>query len=104
MELSSAVKLRNGNCSLLTFSHSLSLFLSFSAYLILLPFIIIEKAGTGIVKATKTRDIKPQEVILCDKVIGKHYGGGQYRDTKETMIIYGKRSSHLTPIKDKYYD
>lgn len=66
--------------------------------------IIISKAETEIVRATNKGEALPQEFILCDRVIGKYYGGGQYHDTKEAMIIYGKRSSHLTPVKDKNYD
>ena len=66
--------------------------------------IIIRKAGTGIVRVDRKGNPKPQEDITCDKIIGKYYGGGKYHNTNKATIHYGKRGSHIVPIKGDHYD
>jgi len=66
--------------------------------------IIIQKAGTGIVRADRKGRPKPMESITCDKIIGKYYGGGLYHKTNKATIHYGKKFSHIVPIKGDDYD
>lgn len=66
--------------------------------------IIESKAGTGIIKADRKGNPKPQEQVSCDKVIGKYYYKGKYIDTHKATIHYGKKSSHIVPDRGENYD
>ena len=66
--------------------------------------IIESKAGTGIVRVGTNGEPRNVENITCDKVIGKYYGGGKYHETNKAAIHYGKRLSHIVPIKGDNYD
>lgn len=66
--------------------------------------IILNKAGTGIVRVDRKSNPKPQEDITCDKIIGQYYGGGSYHNTRKATIHYGKKGSHIVPIKGDDYD
>lgn len=66
--------------------------------------IIEVKAGTGIVKVDRKGSQKPQEDISLSFVIGEYYGNGSYHKTNKATIHYGKKMSHLVPIKGDYYD
>ena len=66
---------------------------------------IIEKmAGTGIIKADKNGNPKPQEHVVCDKVIGEYYYQGAYIETKKATIHYSKRGAHIVPERGDHYD
>lgn len=66
--------------------------------------IIQTKAGTGIVAVTFSGKARNVEYITCDKIVGKYYGGGKYHNTNKAAIHYGKRGSHLVPVKGDFYD
>ena len=66
--------------------------------------IIETKAGTGIIKVDRNGNARPQEQITCDNIIGQYYCDGQYIDTNKAVIHYGKRSSHIVPVKGDNYD
>lgn len=66
--------------------------------------IIETKAGTGIIKVDRNGNARPQEQITCDNIIGQYYYDGQYIDTNKTVIHYGKRNSHIVPVKGDNYD
>ena len=61
--------------------------------------IIVQKAGTGIVRVSKSGEPRPVEDIDCGYVIGKYYGNGQYHNTTKASIHYGKKGSHIVPIR-----
>lgn len=66
---------------------------------------IIEKmAGTGIIKVDRNGNMRPQERITCNKVIGKYYYHGQYIDTYKATIHYGKKYAHFVPERGEDYD
>lgn len=56
-------------------------------------------AGIGTVR-TVGDTVYGQEYATCDKIIGKYYEKGEWHDTKRAMLIYGKRSSHIVPVKE----
>ena len=66
--------------------------------------IINNKHGTGIVKVDRQGNARPIENITCDKVIGQYYAKGQFHDTDKAAIHYGKKSSHIVPIRGDDYD
>jgi len=66
--------------------------------------LIIQKAGTGIVRSDKNGDILPRENITVDKIIGKTWFGGKLASTKKARIFYGKNCSHIIPIGGMDYD
>jgi integrase len=66
--------------------------------------LIIDKAGTGIVKLAKKGEITPHESITADKIVGWTWSGDEYFQTNKARIHYGKRSSHIVPIGGKDYD
>lgn len=66
--------------------------------------IIETKAGTGIIKVDRNGNARPQEQITCDNIIGQYYYDGQYIDTNKAVIHYGKRNSHIVPVKGDNYD
>ena len=66
--------------------------------------IIETKAGTGIIKVDRNGNARPQEQITCDNIIGQYYYNGQYIDTNKAVIHYGKRNSHIVPVKGDNYD
>ena len=66
--------------------------------------IIVSKAGTGIVDVTRKGTPRNVEYITVNKYIGFYYGGGKYHKTKKAAIHYGKKKSHLVPIKGDFYD
>ena len=66
---------------------------------------IIDKYhGTGIIKTDMKGNPKPQELVNCDKVVGKYCSKNEYYETKKAMIIYGKKKSHIVPVKGENYD
>lgn len=66
--------------------------------------IIVNKAGTGIIKVDRKGNARPQEQITCDTVIGKYYCNGNYIDTKKAVIHYSKKGAHIVPIRGANYD
>lgn len=66
--------------------------------------IIETKAGTGIIKVDRNGNARPQEQITCDNIIGQYYYDGQYIDTNKAVIHYGKRNSHIVPVRGDNYD
>jgi len=66
--------------------------------------LILDKAGTGIVKATKDGELIPKEDITANKIIGWTWSGNDYVQTNKAKIHYGKKSSHIVPIGGKNYD
>ncbi len=66
--------------------------------------IIVNKAGTGIIKVDRKGNARPQEQITCDTVIGKYYCHGNYIDTKKAVIHYSKKGAHIVPIRGANYD
>ncbi len=61
--------------------------------------LIIERAGTGIVRTSHKGIAKPIEDIDCGFVVGKYFGNGEYHNTTKFSIHYGKKSSHIVPIR-----
>ena len=51
--------------------------------------IIVEKAGTGIVRVTGSGVPMSQESIVCDKVIGAYYADGAYHSTYKARMAKG---------------
>ena len=66
--------------------------------------IILEKSGTGIVDVTRSGKPRNVEYISLEKDIGFYFGGGKYHKTKKAAIHYGKKHSHLVPVKGDFYD
>lgn len=66
--------------------------------------IIDNKAGTGIIKVDRNGNPRPQEQIVCDKIIGQYYYGGEYIETNKAVIHYSKKGAHLVPIRGDNYD
>lgn len=66
--------------------------------------LIREKSGTGIVGVSRAGEEKPTESINCGRVIGKYYGNGEYHDTTKATIHYGKKGSHIVPIRGDDFD
>lgn len=66
--------------------------------------VIRQSSGTGIVDVT--RDGKPRNVeyVSYNKPIGYYYGNGEYHETNKCAIHYGKRSTHIVPVKGDFYD
>ena len=66
---------------------------------------IIKKfAGTGIIRVDKNGNAKPIEDINCGSTIGKYYMKGHYIDTTKFSIHYGKKKSHIVPIRGDNFD
>ena len=66
--------------------------------------IIETKAGTGIIKVDAKGNARPQEQITCDDIIGQYYYDGRYIDTNKAVIHYGKKNSHVVPVRGDNYD
>lgn len=66
--------------------------------------IIENKAGTGIIKVDAKGNARPQEQITCDNIIGQYYYDGKYVDTNKAVIHYGKKNSHIVPVRGDNYD
>lgn len=66
--------------------------------------IIETKAGTGIIKVDAKGNARPQEQITCDEIIGKYYYDGKYINTNKAVIHYGKKNSHIVPVRGDNYD
>lgn len=66
--------------------------------------IIENKAGTGIIKVDVKGNARPQEQITCDNIIGQYYYDGKYVDTNKAVIHYGKKNSHIVPVRGDNYD
>lgn len=62
------------------------------------------KAGTGIIKVDAKGNARPQEQITCDDIIGQYYYDGRYIDTNKAVIHYGKKNSHVVPVRGDNYD
>ncbi len=60
--------------------------------------LILEKAGTGIIRTNRAGDMLPIETITADRVIGWTWSGGQRIDTTKAKIFYSKNGSHVVPI------
>ena len=66
--------------------------------------IIETKAGPGIIKVDAKGNARPQEQITCDDIIGQYYYDGRYIDTNKAVIHYGKKNSHVVPVRGDNYD
>lgn len=66
--------------------------------------IILEKSGTGIVRVDRKGNAKPQESVNCGKVIGYYFAKGEYHETTKVTIHYGKRGTHIVPIRGDDFD
>lgn len=66
--------------------------------------IIIEKSGTGIVRVDRHGKAKPQESVNCGKVVGYYFAKGSYHKTSKVTIHYGKKVSHIVPIRGEDFD
>lgn len=66
--------------------------------------IIENKSGTGIIKVDAKGNARPQEQITCDNIIGQYYYDGKYVDTNKAVIHYGKKNSHIVPVRGDNYD
>ena len=66
--------------------------------------IILENAGTGIVRVDRKGNAKPQESINCGKVIGYYFAKGEYHETTKVTIHYGKNRAHIVPIRGDDFD
>lgn len=66
--------------------------------------IIINKAGTGVVRAARSGSARDVEDVDCGFVIGKYFGNGEYHETTKASIHYGKKSSHIVPIRGENFD
>lgn len=61
--------------------------------------IILEKAGTGIVRVDRKGNARPQESVDCGRVVGYYFAKGKYHATTKVTIHYGKNVSHVVPIR-----
>lgn len=66
--------------------------------------IILERAGTGLVRVDRKGNAKPLESIDCGKVVGYYFAKGKYHPTSKVTIHYGKRSTHIVPIRGDDFD
>ena len=66
--------------------------------------IILEKSGTGIVRVDRNGNAKPQESVDCGVVVGYYFAKGEYHETTKVTIHYGKKSSHIVPIRGDDFD
>lgn len=66
--------------------------------------IIKSRAGTGIIRGSKKGEPLPVEDINCHFVVGKYFGNGKYHETTKAAIHYGKKSSHIVPIRGDNFD
>lgn len=66
--------------------------------------IIKSRAGTGIIRSSKKGEPRPVEDINCRFVVGKYFGNGKYHETTKVAIHYGKKSSHIVPIRGDNFD
>ena len=63
--------------------------------------LIKKHAGKGVPKITSGGSVSNKEFATADKVIGQHCtSDGQWIDTKRFEIHYGKKSSHIVPVKE----
>ena len=60
---------------------------------------IYRYAGTGQVKILNGI-MYPDEFITADQIVGEYEEYGVYRPTSRVMIKYGKRNSHMFPVKN----
>lgn len=67
--------------------------------------LIRQYAGKGKPYITKGGSVGNKEYITADYVIGQYLASdGEWKDTKRFAIYYGKRSSHIVPVKEDYND
>lgn len=66
--------------------------------------IIRKFAGTGIVRVDKNGNPKPIEDINCGFIVGKYFAKGNYINTTKVSIHYGKKKSHIVPIRGDRFD
>lgn len=66
--------------------------------------IIKNRAGTGIIRSDRKGEPRPVEDINCHFVVGKYFGNGKYHETTKAAIHYGKKRSHLVPIRGDDFD
>ncbi len=66
--------------------------------------IIRTRAGTGIIRSDRKGEQRPVEDINCHFVVGRYFGNGKYHETTKAAIHYGKRRSHLVPIRGDDFD
>lgn len=65
--------------------------------------LIRQYAGKGKPYITKGGSVGNKEYVTADYVIGQYLtSGGEWKDTKRFAIYYGKRSSHIVPVKEDY--
>lgn len=65
--------------------------------------LIRQYAGKGKPYITKGGSVGNKEYITADYVIGQYLASdGEWKDTKRFAIYYGKRSSHIVPVKEDY--
>jgi hypothetical protein len=58
--------------------------------------ILRSRAGTGITHS----GVDNVEFINLDRIVGAYEDKGHYINSRRLQIIYGKRSSHLFPVKE----
>lgn len=59
--------------------------------------IIQTRSGTGIIKTRRDGTALNQEMITCDRIIGKYYSKGEWHDTNKAIIHHGRKGSHIVP-------
>ena len=65
--------------------------------------LIRQYAGKGKPYITKGGSVGNKEYVTADYVIGQYLtSDGEWKDTKRFAIYYGKRSSHIVPVKEDY--
>lgn len=65
--------------------------------------IIRTRAGTGIIRSDRKGE-RPVEDINCHFVVGRYFGNDKYHETTKVAIHYGKKSSHIVPIRGDNFD
>ena len=63
--------------------------------------IITQYAGKGDVWVDKSGNVSNKAFVTVDKVIGQYYNNGKWTDTKRIAIHYGKKGTHIVPVKEK---
>jgi SPP1 gp7 family putative phage head morphogenesis protein len=66
--------------------------------------IIIERAGTGIVRPKTDGTPSNKEQINSESVIGKYWGAGAYHETTKAAIHHGPKGAHIVPIRGDHFD
>lgn len=62
--------------------------------------IINSLSGKGVERPAKN-GVSNVEFVFTDKVVGKCYDKGAWKETTKVAIHHGKRSSHIVPVKEK---